>query len=95
LYGLEADGDGPFLVGFAAESHDVEERGKAKRARKDAHMLIANQIGGDTSAFAADSARVCIITPGSSTWTERAPKGELSRVIWQAIVTKLAEAEET
>jgi phosphopantothenoylcysteine decarboxylase/phosphopantothenate--cysteine ligase len=45
---------GPLVVGFAAESHDIESRGSAKRQRKNAHFLIANKIGGQNSAFGSD-----------------------------------------
>lgn len=90
LYGSDNDGDGPFLVGFAAESHDVEERGKAKRERKGAHMLVANRIGGEDSSFASDSARVCIITDDESRWTTFMPKSEVAREVWDSIVKEYA-----
>lgn len=49
------------LVGFAAESHDVVERGRAKLARKRAHWLIANQIGGAMSSFGADRSSAVLL----------------------------------
>lgn len=64
LYGPggEHDGAGKVLVGFAAESHDVVERGRAKLARKHAHWLIANQIGGPLSSFGADRSSAVLLS---------------------------------
>ena len=46
--------DAPFCVGFAAESHDVERLGEAKRRRKKLPLLIANRaqdaLGSDDNA---------------------------------------------
>lgn len=77
---------GPVLIGFAAESHDVEERGRAKMLRKGAHMLVANKIGGADSAFAADSSSVVIISEKASQHVGPASKESLAVSIWQAIV---------
>jgi phosphopantothenoylcysteine decarboxylase/phosphopantothenate--cysteine ligase len=45
----------PFCVGFAAESEDVEENAKAKRAKKHIPLLAANRVqealGTDTNAL--------------------------------------------
>ncbi|MEZ4461768.1 MAG: bifunctional phosphopantothenoylcysteine decarboxylase/phosphopantothenate--cysteine ligase CoaBC [bacterium] len=62
---------GPLIVGFAAESHDVEERGQAKRKRKNAHLLVANKIGGADNAFGADENEIFFI---SETQTEKLPR---------------------
>ncbi len=77
---------GPVLIGFAAESHDVEERGRAKMLRKGAHMLVANKIGGADSAFGADSSSVVIISEKTSQQVGPASKDSLAVSIWQAIV---------
>ncbi len=56
------DAHAPILVGFAAESHDVTERGRAKLARKNAHWLIANKIGGEFSSFGADVSSAVLLS---------------------------------
>lgn len=84
---------GPLVVGFAAESHDVLERGKAKLARKNAHMLIANQIGGAQNAFGADSSSAYVISAESSIEPVAlgpAPKQQLAAMLWSAIRDELA-----
>ena len=53
--------NGPLIVGFAAESHDVLARGRAKLKRKNAHMLVANLIGGELSTFGADQSVVDVV----------------------------------
>lgn len=60
-FGPHTDGPGPTIVGFAAESHDVEARATAKLARKQAHLIIANLIGGPSSAFGSDRSSATII----------------------------------
>lgn len=82
----------PFLIGFAAETHDVLARAKAKRIRKGVHMLVGNQVGGADSAFGADSSRITILLgpPGEEAQhvAEFGPasKHELARIIWEEAV---------
>ncbi|QDG51981.1 bifunctional phosphopantothenoylcysteine decarboxylase/phosphopantothenate--cysteine ligase CoaBC [Persicimonas caeni] len=78
--------DGPLVVGFAAESFDVVERGKAKRERKGAHMMVANKIGGARSAFGADESQVAVISDRGVTEYGPASKDALSREIWREAV---------
>lgn len=78
--------DGPLVIGFAAESHDVVERGKAKRERKGAHMMVANRIGGEASAFGAEESAIAVITDDGVTEYGPASKVELARDIWREAV---------
>src|SRR5690554_692663 len=97
LYGELAQGEGleepgrPFLIGFAAESHDVVERATAKRLRKGAHMIVANQIGGAASAFGAESSKVTIISAEDALDFGPATKEELAVDIWR-VAANLAGA---
>lgn len=87
-YGPGADNDGPTIVGFAAESHDVEARGIAKLARKKAHWLVANKIGGAGSSFGSSESSASLIHHDSSRGLRRfgpAPKQEIAGQIWRAI----------
>lgn len=76
----------PYLIGFAAETHDVEARAAAKRKRKNADMIVANSIGGADNAFGADAARVCVITDAGATWLESRAKRDVAREIWRLAV---------
>ena len=53
--------DAPVLVGFAAETTDVVERARAKRARKNADMIVANNVSGSDRGFDAPTNEVTII----------------------------------
>ena len=51
LYGLGQRKSHQFLVGFAAETNDVIEHGKAKLARKNLDMLVANDVSAEGAGF--------------------------------------------
>ena len=55
-------GAAPVLIGFAAETADVVERGRAKRARKNVDMIVANDVSADDRGFDAPANEVTIIT---------------------------------
>lgn len=82
------DGARPYIIGFAAESHDVLERGREKLERKRVNMIVANKIGGgdDTDTFGANNARVCLITHDGAEWLETGPKRVVARRIWNRAV---------
>ncbi len=84
---------GPLIVGFAAESHDVESRARAKLARKNAHLLVANTIGGASSAFGADSSSVLVLDARPehpATALGPLPKGQLATMLLHHIADALA-----
>ena len=55
-------GTAPVLVGFAAETADVVERARAKRARKKLDMIVANEVGPADRGFDTPTNEVTIIT---------------------------------
>lgn len=79
----------PFLIGFAAESHDVLERGKAKRVRKKCDALIANKIGGEDNAFGSDENQVYVITADLELNLDRAPKIDIAYEIWRTLSERI------
>jgi phosphopantothenoylcysteine decarboxylase/phosphopantothenate--cysteine ligase len=87
----EADRDnspssGPLIIGFAAESHDVVERAKAKRVRKGAHLIVANRIGGARSAFGAEESKIAVISERGVVEYGPAPKDKLACEVWREAV---------
>lgn len=76
----------PFLVGFAAETHDVERYARDKLARKGLDMIAANQVGGGLGFEAADNA-LTLYGPDGAIELPRASKTELAR----QLVAKIAE----
>jgi phosphopantothenoylcysteine decarboxylase/phosphopantothenate--cysteine ligase len=54
----------PFVVGFAAETHDVIANAQAKLARKGMDVIVANEVG-PNKGFGAGEAAVAVITADS------------------------------
>ena len=80
-------GDKPVLIGFAAQTHDVEEYGRSKRKRKRAHVIVANKIGGAKSSFGGTDASVCVVDAAGETWLPSAPKDQIAAQVWQHILS--------
>jgi phosphopantothenoylcysteine decarboxylase/phosphopantothenate--cysteine ligase len=68
----------PFLVGFAAETHDVASYAQQKLSRKGLDMIAANQVGEGLGFEAADNALSVYWADGSID-LPRVGKGELAR----------------
>jgi phosphopantothenoylcysteine decarboxylase/phosphopantothenate--cysteine ligase len=54
---------GPILVGFAAETQDVLSRASAKRERKHADFIVANDVSRADAGFDVDTNAVTIVGP--------------------------------
>lgn len=64
------------VVGFAAETHDVEAEATAKRLRKGCDWILANDVSGDVMGGDANAA--LLITPEHTEVWERALKSEIA-----------------
>jgi phosphopantothenoylcysteine decarboxylase/phosphopantothenate--cysteine ligase len=51
----------PLLVGFAAETDDVERHGREKLERKQADLLVVNDVSAPDAGFAVDTNRVVVL----------------------------------
>jgi len=58
---LGAVGGDLVLVGFAAETEDVEEAGREKLHRKGLDLLIANEVGREGTGFGSETNRAAIV----------------------------------
>lgn len=84
----------PLLVGFAAETNDVERNARAKLAAKRLDLLAANRVGEPGTGFeSADNALVLYAADGSSEDLGRASKAELARALVARIAARLAKRE--
>lgn len=83
-YGVSQD-EGPIIVGFAAQTHDVLELGREKMLKKKAHALVANKVGGPDSSFGADESSAYVITPEVHRELPRAPKLQLALQILEFV----------
>jgi phosphopantothenoylcysteine decarboxylase/phosphopantothenate--cysteine ligase len=67
---------GPVLVGFAAETRDVEASGRDKLRRKGVQLLVANEVGREGTGFGSDTNRAAILAADGEDvamreWTKR------------------------
>ncbi len=92
LAALGARKNGTFLVGFAAETNDVEENARAKLKRKKLDMIAANQVG-DGLAFDCDDNALTVIWPGGKLEIARAPKLTVARELIAQIAKRLPPSD--
>ena len=64
------------LVGFAAETEDVEQAGRDKLRRKTLQLLVANEVGREGTGFGSDTNRAAIVAADGADvpmreWTKR------------------------
>ncbi len=78
----------PFVVGFAAETNDVEENARAKLKRKKLDMIAANQVG-EGIAFDCDDNALTVIWPGGKVEVTRGPKIDVARQLIALIASRL------
>ncbi len=76
----------PFVVGFAAETENIEENARAKLARKRADMIAANLVG-DGLGFDCDDNSLLVLWAGGREEIASCGKSELAR----RLVTLIAE----
>jgi phosphopantothenoylcysteine decarboxylase / phosphopantothenate---cysteine ligase len=75
------------VVGFAAETEQVVEHAVAKRARKGADWIVANDVSGDV--MGGDANAVHLVTGEGIEHWERMPKAEVARRLAQRIADAL------
>ncbi len=68
----------PFVVGFAAETENLEENARAKLARKRVDMIAANTVG-DGLAFDREDNSLLVLWPGGRVEFASCGKHELAR----------------
>jgi phosphopantothenoylcysteine decarboxylase/phosphopantothenate--cysteine ligase len=79
------------LVGFAAETERVVDNARDKCVRKNADLIIANDVSDPTIGFGSDDNTIIIVTPTTHHRVPRADKVILAGVIFDAIVQGQAE----
>jgi phosphopantothenoylcysteine decarboxylase/phosphopantothenate--cysteine ligase len=78
-------GGGPLLVGFAAETHDVLERARAKRLRKSIDLIVANDVSRSDAGFDSDRNAVTLIDGTGEVEVALAPKSAIAQAILDRI----------
>jgi phosphopantothenoylcysteine decarboxylase/phosphopantothenate--cysteine ligase len=85
--------DRPVLVGFAAETEDLEAEGRRKLVAKGLDVVVVNEVGREGTGFGSDTNDAMILSADGDdvalrTWT----KQELARAICDRIAKLLPEA---
>jgi phosphopantothenoylcysteine decarboxylase/phosphopantothenate--cysteine ligase len=78
----------PFVVGFAAETDNVEDNARSKLKRKKLDMIAANHVG-DGIAFDCDDNALTVLWPGGKVDVARGPKLEVARALIALIAERL------
>lgn len=74
------------VVGFAAETKDIESYAKEKLAAKNLDFIVANEVGSTGKGFAADSNEVLLIAAdGSSLKLGPASKADVAKELIQLV----------
>jgi phosphopantothenoylcysteine decarboxylase/phosphopantothenate--cysteine ligase len=82
----------PFVIGFAAETQNVERNALAKLEGKRLDMIAANQVG-DRLAFDCDDNALTVYWPGGKRELARASKREVAAGLVALIAERLASGE--
>jgi phosphopantothenoylcysteine decarboxylase/phosphopantothenate--cysteine ligase len=84
----------PVIVGFAAQTGDLESEGRAKLAAKGVDMLVANDVSAPGIGFdAAENAVLILHRDGSVREVPRASKGLVAEVILDELVKILGPVD--
>jgi phosphopantothenoylcysteine decarboxylase / phosphopantothenate---cysteine ligase len=80
---------GQVIAGFAAETGNVLENGRAKLAAKGCDLLVVNQVGPGLAFGTSDNAAVVLAADGAVTEVPRGPKEVLADVVWDMVLARL------
>ncbi|HEY4883407.1 MAG TPA: bifunctional phosphopantothenoylcysteine decarboxylase/phosphopantothenate--cysteine ligase CoaBC [Myxococcales bacterium] len=86
LEGLGARPQHPLLVGFAAETENVEQNARDKLARKNLDLIVANDVA---DAFGKDSNRVLVLGKDGARREIEGSKLTVAHAIWDMVRERL------
>ena len=78
---------GPFTVGFAAETEDIETHAAEKLRTKGLDMIAANEVGAGTGFESGDNA-LHVLWEGGSVFLARTRKEQLARQLIDVVATR-------
>jgi phosphopantothenoylcysteine decarboxylase/phosphopantothenate--cysteine ligase len=92
--GEMADGTRPFLIGFAAESDDLEANALSKLRDKGLDLIVGNRVGGPFDAIGSDENKVSVFGAEGvlSDWP-MLPKRQVAERLWDLIVDRYRKAQ--
>jgi len=85
------NGEGPILVGFAAETDDIVARATAKRDNKQVDLVVANDVLRGDAGFDVDMNEVTIIGPDGVDHVPLQSKAKVAAAVLDRVETILRE----
>jgi phosphopantothenoylcysteine decarboxylase / phosphopantothenate---cysteine ligase len=83
----------PFIIGFAAESDDLEANATGKLRDKGLDLIVGNVVGGPFDAIGSDENKVTVFgVEGPLTDWPMLPKRQIAERLWDLIVDRFREA---
>ncbi|MFN2348325.1 MAG: bifunctional phosphopantothenoylcysteine decarboxylase/phosphopantothenate--cysteine ligase CoaBC [Thioalkalivibrio sp.] len=82
--------EGPFTVGFAAETRELERHARAKLMKKGLDLIAANDVSGG-QGFDLDDNALTLLWPGGGSTLPRQSKEQLARALVMVIAQRLRE----
>lgn len=89
LAGVAARSKRPFVVGFAAETHDVEQYARGKLESKNLDLIAANEVG-DDKVFDRDDNSLIVLWRDGRTLIGPANKQEVARDLIELIASRIS-----
>lgn len=85
----------PFLIGFAAESTDLEANAAAKLRDKGLDLIVGNVVGGPFDAIGSDENKVTVFgAEGALTDWPMLPKRQVAERLWDLIGDRFGQGRE-
>jgi phosphopantothenoylcysteine decarboxylase/phosphopantothenate--cysteine ligase len=88
----EAARDSQVIVGFAAETSNLEEMGRAKLISKKLDLIYVNDVSSGAVFASDESAGILISSEGESMYIEQTSKAKVAQYILDKVVSRLSYA---
>jgi phosphopantothenoylcysteine decarboxylase/phosphopantothenate--cysteine ligase len=86
-----ASGEGPLLVGFAAETEDVVARAAAKRREKHADLIVANDVSRADAGFDVGTNAVTLVSAERTETLPLQSKAQIAAAILDRVETLMSK----
>jgi len=85
--------NGPFTIGFAAETEKLKEHAFEKLSRKGLDMIAANRVGQDNSCFESENNEILLLTPDGDKHLGKGSKQQLAGLLIEEVAARLKGIE--
>jgi len=84
-----------FVVGFAAETEQLEENARIKLEKKSLDLIAANWVGGERGGFDSDDNALTVLWQGGGVELPMAPKEKIARLLIEIIAERFDAKDST